>query len=39
MKLAALNEDCSDDSLSEPTEERIKEARVKLCFCVLLFFV
>jgi hypothetical protein len=28
MKLAALNEDWSDDSSSEPTEERVKEARV-----------
>ncbi len=29
MKLAALNEDWSDDSSSEPTEERVKEARVQ----------
>ena len=28
MKLAALNEDWSDESSSEPTEERVKEARV-----------
>lgn len=35
MKLAALNEDWSDDSSCEPTEERVKEARVQNIYVLI----